>query len=77
MVLYSNTDKLTFNSLPDDKILPLSKLKAFADNKFIVDEMLQFLRDRVENIMGKAENTGFQHFELFSQCFQKASISGS
>ena len=33
--------------------------------------------DRVENIAGKGENAGYQHFLLFSQCFQKASFSGS
>ena len=31
----------------------------------------------VENIVGKGENAGFQHFPLFPQCFQKASFSGS
>ena len=33
--------------------------------------------DTVENIVGKEENAGFQHFLLFPQCFQKASFSGS
>ena len=27
--------------------------------------------DRVENIVGKRENAGYQHFLLFPQCFQK------
>ena len=31
--------------------------------------------DRVENIVGKGENAGYQHFLLFPQCFQKASFS--
>ena len=31
----------------------------------------------VENIAGKGENAGYQHFLLFPQCFQKASFSGS
>ena len=30
-----------------------------------------------ENIMGKGENAGYQHFLLFPQCFQKASYSRS
>ena len=30
--------------------------------------------DRVENIMGKGENAGYQHFLLFPQCFQRASF---
>ena len=29
---------------------------------------------RVENIVGKGENAGYQHFLLFPQCFQKASF---
>ena len=32
--------------------------------------------ERVENIVGKGENAGYQHFLLFPQCFQKASLSG-
>ena len=32
--------------------------------------------DRVENIVGKGENAGYQHFLLFPQCFQKPSLSG-
>ena len=27
---------------------------------------------RIENIVGKEENAGYQHFLLFPQCFQKA-----
>ena len=30
--------------------------------------------DRVENIVGKRENAGCQHFFLFPQCFGKASF---
>ena len=33
--------------------------------------------DWVENIIGKEENAGNQHFLLFPQCFQKVSVSGS
>ena len=31
--------------------------------------------DRVENIVGKGENAGYQHFLLFQRCFKKASFS--
>ena len=31
----------------------------------------------VENIVGKGENAGYQHFLPFLQCFQKVSFSGS
>ena len=65
------------NSLPDDIILDLTKLKAFADDKFNVASMLISVSGREENIVGKGENAGYQHFLLFPQCFQKDSFVGS
>ena len=62
--------------LPDENKLPLSKLKAFADDNSNVAQMVQFFWDRVENIVGKGENAGYQHFLLFPQCFQKSSFPG-
>ena len=66
-----------FNSLPNNKIYGLSKSKALADDKINVSEKLKFDLGRVENIVGKGENAGYQHFLLFPQCFQKASFPGS
>ena len=40
------------------------KLKAFADNKFDLDQMMLFVFERIENILGKGENAGYQHFSL-------------
>ena len=40
-----------------------------------VNEMMISLSDRVENIVGKGENAGYQHFLLFTLCFQKPSFS--
>ena len=34
--------------------------------------MAKFVLDKSENIMGKKENAGYQHFLHFPQCFQKA-----
>ena len=65
------------NSLPNNKIWGLTKLKVVADNKFKFAKMLISLFDRVENIVGKEENACYQHFLLFLYCFQKASFSGS
>ena len=48
-----------------------NKLKAFANAKTNVREKLIFVLETVENINGKGENAGYQHFLLFSQCFQK------
>ena len=51
--------------------------KAFADDKFRVAKMMNFVLDRVGNIVGKGENAGNQHFLLFPQCFQKLLSWGS
>ena len=53
-----------------------SKLKAFADNKIDMTEKLKFVFGRIENIVGKGENAGYQHFLHFLQCFQKAFYAG-
>ena len=62
-------------TVPNNKILAWSKLKAFADEKFIVAKMMISVFDRVENIVGNRENAGYQHFLHFPQCFQKASYT--
>ena len=63
---------LTFNPLPDDKILGLPKLKAFADDKLNVTQNVKVVSHRIENIMGKRRKCCYQHFLIFLQCFQKA-----
>ena len=63
--------------LQKDKNLTSTKLKAFADDKFIVAIMMISVFDRVENIVEKGENAGYQHFLLFPQCFQKVPYIGS
>ena len=47
------------------KMLDLTKLKAFADDKFSLAKMTISLFDRVENTAGKEENDGFQNFVPF------------
>ena len=37
-------------------------------------ESLNFVMARVENILVKGENAGYQHFLLLPQCFQNASF---
>ena len=63
-------------SLPNNKFIDWSKSKAFADDKLNLAENLKFVLGRVEDIVGKGENAGHQHFLLFRQCFQKASFKG-
>ena len=64
------------NSLSNDNFLDWTKFKAFADDNLNVSGIMTFVIDRVENIVGKGENAGIQHFLLFPNCFQKASSSG-
>ena len=51
--------KTFVNSLPNNKILAQSKLKALADGKINVIQKLKFVSGRVENILGKGENAGY------------------
>ena len=51
-----------------------SKLKAFAEDSLNVVKLANFVCDGVENIVGKGENAGYQHFLLFPQWFQKFSL---
>ena len=63
-------------SLPNDNILVLTKLKAFEDDKINAAQIIS-VSDRLENIVGKGENAGHQHFCLLTQYFQKASYTGT
>ena len=65
-----------FNPVPNDKILNMTKLKAFADEKSKLAKMMISLFDRLENTVGKGENAGYQHFLFFPQCFPKLSSFG-
>ena len=67
----------TINSSPKNKFSDWSILKAFADNKMNETEILKYVLQRVENIVGKGVNAGYQHFLLFQLSFQKASCTGS
>ena len=58
-------------TLPNDKSLDWSKLKALKEDKIIVTEKLKFVLGRIENIMGKGEIAGYQHFLLFPKMFSK------
>ena len=52
--------------LLNNKILHCSKLKA---------EKMKFVFERVENIVEKGENAGYQQFLLFPQCLEKTSYT--
>ena len=70
------TEGVVFKSLPNGKILDEAKFKAFAYDKIILTpkKKMKFVLGRVENILGKEENAGDQHFLLFPKCFQKLSF---
>ena len=59
-----------FNSLPNNKSQDWSKLKAFANKRA---EIMIFVFDRVENIVGKGEDA----FSPFSHKVFKRLFSGS
>ena len=63
---------LHFNLLPDVKISDWSKLKAFADNKLSVTQNVKVVFHRIEDVVDKEENAGYQLFLLLPQYFQKA-----
>ena len=53
-IIYIN---FQFNQLPNDKILDMTNLKAFAHNKLNVDKMMINLFNSEENTVRKEENT--------------------
>ena len=59
---------IIINPLTDKRFLASSKLKAFADDNFNMAQIVQFFFEKVENVVGKGENAGYQHFLLFPQC---------
>ena len=74
MFLCTSSGRTEFNSLPNNKFLDWSKFKASADDKINVNEKFKFIFGRVENIVGKGENAGYQHFLLFPTMFSKGFI---
>ena len=61
-------------TLPNDKLLNWSKLKAFADKKRSVTHKLKFALGRVENSMRKGENAGYT--SIFHNVFKRILSQG-
>ena len=59
----------------NDIFLDWIKFKVFTDDKLNVAKMISTF-DRVENMVGKGENAGYQHFLLFRQDFQNTHPQG-
>ena len=56
---------MVINCLADHKFLDWTKSETFADSKLNFATMMISLYDREENVVGKGENAGYQHFLLF------------
>ena len=69
----NNSGHNLFNFQHFFNLMQLQKAKQMTN----LAKKLNFVFGRDENILGKRENAGYQHFLLFPQCFQKASFLGS
>ena len=58
----------------NDKTLDQTKFKAFADDTLTFAEKLISFYDSTENIVGRGESAGYQHFLLSQQFFKNDSI---
>ena len=65
-----------FNFFTKRQNLRPVQLKAFGDYKINVPKKLKIALERVENIVGKRENAGYQHFLHFQQCLHRVSFQG-
>ena len=52
-------------------------MKVFANDIINMNKKLNFDFGKTENIVGKGENAGYQHFLLFLDCFEKPFSTGS
>ena len=69
IMVYSTLTEI--NSLPNDKILDWSKLKAFADNKITMNEKLKFALKSVGKNCGKRRKCWLPAFSSFPTMFSK------
>ena len=51
------------------KFLDMSELKALEEDKLKEAEILKFVLEKVDNIVGKGQNASNLHFIGFPQCF--------
>ena len=70
-------DLSKFNSLPNDKILDWSKFKGLANDKINVAQNLNFIYERVENILGTGENAVTSIFSFSQNGFKRPTPQGS
>ena len=52
----------------------MAQIESIEDKKLRKAQIIKFVLNMVENIAGKEENAGHQHFLPFHQCFPKLSL---
>ena len=67
--------KLSFFDISVFNCLP--SYKTICRQKLTVAKIITSVSDRSVNTVGNGENAGYQHFLLFSQCFQKPTFAES
>ena len=55
----------------------MDQIESIWSRKLTVAKLIIFLLDRAENIIGKGENAGYQHFLLFIRPSKTGRIMGS
>ena len=53
-----------------------TRVDPFTDSKFNVADLVISVHDRIENIVGKGENAGYQNFIISPLCSEKATSKG-
>ena len=62
---------MVLNSLPNNKFIDWSKLKAFADGKLNLADKLKFVLGRAENILGKKKILVTSIFSFSQNVFKR------
>ena len=75
-MLLQSLSKSIFQLFTERQKFGLVETESIADMKLNIAKMMISLFYRVENIVGKGENAGYQHLLLYSQCFPKLSLRG-
>ena len=63
------------SSFTEQQNFRLVQIKGFEDDKNVTKNF-KFVLIKVENIVGKGENAGYQHFLIIPQCFANSSSTG-
>ena len=50
-------------------------MKIFVEENLNMIKTMRFVSERIENILEKGENAGYQHFLLFPKIFSKRTLS--